>query len=271
MASSDNGFNLTISYFLGQYLLKEENYTGESNLFTSLTLLDINKTWYVYNDFSLAVNDCTHWVDYATEVDGQTDTYTLSLYADPNEGLNSSISSMYMANVGNIVSPNGAAIIFGAETNEENATDLTVANEETYNPYNIIIVEEDTDESIPAEQITFSPDPGSALTGETVQTAINELEQVVYNSVPVFTQEAIELAPGMSYCSPTKTFSTTAMMVYYNGLLINEGIHYTITGNTINFLDFTFEEGDIITIIGLASSGGSASSATIASAIGGSY
>ena len=46
------------------------------------------------------------------------------------------------------------------------------------------------------------------------------------------------------------------MMVFYNGLLINEGIHFSLSGKIISFLDFAAEEGDILTIIGLASAGG---------------
>lgn len=45
------------------------------------------------------------------------------------------------------------------------------------------------------------------------------------------------------------------MMVFYNGLLINEGIHFSLSGKIISFLDFAAEEGDILTVIGLAASG----------------
>lgn len=189
------------------------------------------------------------------------------------------MAPIYMTNTGNIVSPNGAAIIFGAETNEENAIDITVANDETYNPYNIVIVEEDTDESIPAEQITFSPNPGSSLTGETVQTAINELEQAIYNNVPIFTQEVIDLNAGASSCSLSKSFSSNATMVFYNGILINSGKHYSMTNSTISFSGFSAEAGDILTVIGLAASGGNSGGSgsgdgtgiDAAALIGGSY
>lgn len=160
-----------------------------------------------------------------------------------------------MSNIikGNVISPNGASIIFGAKTNEENAINLTETNIDTYNnPYNIVIVEEDDDESIPAEQITFSPDPGSALTGETVQTAINELEQVIYNNVPVFTQEIISLSTGSLSCQLSNNFSTNTMMVFYNGILINAGRHYDMMNSTMYFNGFSAEEGDILTVIGLA-------------------
>lgn len=274
MASFIDGqqFKLTISYFLGQYLLKEELHTGESDLFSSLTLLNIDKTWYVDSDFSLPVDMSTSWLNYATVINEETATYTLSLYADPNEGLSTPISSICVTNIGNIVSPNGASVIFGAETDEDNAIDITHANQHTFNPYNIVIVEEDTDETLPADQITFDPEPNSALTSDDVQNAINELEQIVYATTPVFTQEVWELTEGATSQSLTGTFSPATMMVYYNGLLINDTIHFSLTGKIIQFLDFSAEAGDILTVIGLSSSGGvGGTNINAASLIGGSY
>ena len=52
--------------------------------------------------------------------------------------------------IGNIVSPNGASVIFGAESSED-GTSLKTTNSDTYLPYDIVIVEEDTDETLPAE------------------------------------------------------------------------------------------------------------------------
>lgn len=60
-------------------------------------------------------------------------------------------------------------------------------------------------------------------------------------------------------------------MVFYNGLLINETIHYNFTSNVISFIDFTAEEGDILTVIGLAAGGNSGTSINAAALIGGSY
>lgn len=153
--------------------------------------------------------------------------------------------------VGNITTPEGASIIFGSESTNDNQ-DILLTNEDTYNRYNIVVVEEDTDETLPAQQITFLPDVGSSLTSNNVQTAINELEQIVASSVPVFTEEAWILEEGQSFQVLTKTFSASAMMVYYNGLLINKNIHYSFSNNTITFLDFTAQEEDILTVIGLA-------------------
>ena len=59
--------------------------------------------------------------------------------------------------MGNIISPNGASVIFGSESTEDNKNIETV-NSETYMPYDIVIVEEDVDETLPAEQISFAPD-----------------------------------------------------------------------------------------------------------------
>lgn len=261
-----------ITYKFGDYVLKTESYENDPGYSAGVVLTDIitppniGHTWYYEqpNGDKLEITS----INFSSFTE---ETNEILLVADPYDNLAISSTSIHMSNAGNIVAPNGAALIFGAEVNEDNAIDITMANEETYNPYNIVIVEEDSDETLPAEQITFLPDAGSSLTGETVQIAINELEQIVYNSVPIFSQEVIELAPDMSYCNLSKTFSTSAMMVYYNGLLINEGIHYTFTGNAINFLGFSTEEGDILTVIGLASSGGNISASNVASAIGGSY
>lgn len=172
--------------------------------------------------------------------------------------------------LGNIVSPNGASVIFGAESTQDNRGIETV-NSDTYLPYDIVIVEEDTDETLPAHQITFEPEPDSALTSNNVQSAISELEQIVYATTPVFTQEVWELAEGATSQSLTGTFSPAAMMVYYNGLLINDTIHFSLIGKTIQFLGFSAEAGDILTVIGLSSSGGGNVNINAASLIGGGY
>lgn len=85
-------------------------------------------------------------------------------------------------NLGNIVSPNGASVIFGAESTQDKQG-IEINNSDTYLPYNIVIVEEDTDETIPADMISFEPNPLSALSSTTVQNAVNELEQVVYSKI----------------------------------------------------------------------------------------
>lgn len=173
--------------------------------------------------------------------------------------------------LGNIVSPNGASVIYGAESTEDHLN-IETTNSETYNPYSIVIVEEDTDETIPADQVTYFAGTNSAITSTTTQGAISELEQIIYNSVPVFSQEIWELTANQTSQTLTKTFSKDAMMVYYNGLLINETYHYTFESNTISFIDFAAEAGDLLTVIGLAASGsGGGTSINAAALIGGSY
>lgn len=162
---------------------------------------------------------------------------------------------------GNVVSPSGASMIFGATGNEGN-TDIGTTNEDSYSPYSIVFLEEDADETIPGEQITFSPGANSNLTSSNVNAAVNELEQVVYNSVPAFTQEVKTATAGQSVFALTKTFVASNMMVFYNGLLINDGIHYSFSSNKITLSGFTAETGDILTVIGLAASNGSSGPST---------
>lgn len=161
-------------------------------------------------------------------------------------------------NVGNVVSPSGASIIFGATSNDDN-TSISTTNDDSYNPYNIIIIEEDENESIPGELVEFSPDANSSLTSSNMNTAVNELEQIIYNSVPVFTEEVQTATADQTSFSLTKTFNASNMMVFYNGLLINNGTHFTFSSNTITLSDFKAEAGDILTVIGLAASSGGSS------------
>ena len=269
------GFNydtavVNIKYYLGQYLLKEESQEVPDSLMSSLEIFDIDKTWYVDNNYSTSIDQIANWDIYTTDRNESEGIFDISLYANPNENLNTSIASIRMSNVGNIVSPNGASVIFGAEVDESNAIDITLANSHTFNPYNIVIVDEDTDESMPADMITFSPNSGSALTSNNVQSAINELEQVVYSTTPSFSQEVWQLTEGASSQTLNNSYSAEAIMVYYNGLLINNTIHFSLTGKILRFLDFTAENGDILTVIGFSSSGGG-SNINAASLIGGSY
>lgn len=161
-------------------------------------------------------------------------------------------------NVGNVVSPSGASIIFGATSNDDN-TSISTTNDDSYNPYNIIIIEEDENESIPGELVEFSPDANSSLTSSNMNAAVNELEQIIYNSVPVFTEEVQTATADQTSFSLTKTFNASNMMVFYNGLLINNGTHFTFSSNTITLSDFKAEAGDILTVIGLAASSGGSS------------
>lgn len=77
-------------------------------------------------------------------------------------------------NIGNLVTPNGASLIFGSEASND-ALSLKTNHTETFNPYTIVIEEEDDGDTLPATQITYDPPVDSPLTATTVDAAINEL------------------------------------------------------------------------------------------------
>lgn len=77
-------------------------------------------------------------------------------------------------NIGNLVTPNGASLIFGSEASND-ALSLKTNHTETFNPYTIVIEEEDDGDTLPATQITYDPPADSPLTATTVDAAINEL------------------------------------------------------------------------------------------------
>ena len=77
-------------------------------------------------------------------------------------------------NIGNLVTPNGASLIFGSEASDD-ALSLKTNHTETFNPYTIVIEEEDDGDTLPATQITYDPPADSPLTATTVDAAINEL------------------------------------------------------------------------------------------------
>ena len=149
--------------------------------------------------------------------------------------------------VGNIVSPNGASVIFGAESTQ-NHRDIETLNSDTYLPYDIVIVEEDTDETLPADQITFMPN--GSLSSTTVQGAISELDSSIYSIIPYLTSQTITATQGQIKFNVNANFNEDQMLVYYNGLLINKNIHYSYVNKTISLLDFSAEQADILTIIG---------------------
>ena len=87
-----------------------------------------------------------------------------------------------------------------------------------------------------------------------MQNSIVELETAIYNNAPSFTQEVWQLANNQSSQTLTNDYPNGSILVYYNGLLINENLHYSFESNTISFLDFTAELGDILTIVGVSNS-----------------
>ena len=200
-------------------------------------------------------------------------------------------------NQGNIVSPNGATFLYGSKITESNDSVSIVEQDQILLPYEILVVDEDDDETIPAESITYEPIPGSEISGNTVSSAINELENLkvsksgdtmtgalilsgreptdeneavskkyVDNATPSFSQERFIAAGGETSFALNSEIPGDSMMVFYNGLLINLGIHYSYVNNVITLDGFSAETNDIITVIGLA-----APTTAILNAIGGSY
>lgn len=87
-------------------------------------------------------------------------------------------------NIGNLVTPNGASLLFGAETTPDNL-EIMRDNEHTWNPYTIVI-DEETDESVFADMINYIPAPGSVITANDVQGAINQLADSLENTGGTF-------------------------------------------------------------------------------------
>lgn len=149
---------------------------------------------------------------------------------------------------GNVITPRGSSIIFGA-TADETKTDIATQNEQTYKPYSIVCTEEEED-NLNAVDISFTSSGG--LNSTNVQDAINEVELLVYNNTPSFSIETITAAAEVNNFTLTKTFDTSSSLVFYNGLLINNGVHYSFVNKTITLLNFLAEAGDIITVVGLS-------------------
>lgn len=199
-------------------------------------------------------------------------------------------------NQGNIVSPNGATFLYGSKVTESNDSVSIVEQDQILLPYEILIVDED-DEGIPAESIVYESISGSEISGSTVASAINELDNLkvaksgdtmtgalilsgreptneneavskkyVDNATPSFSQERFVASGGETAFTLNISLPGDSMMVFYNGLLINLGIHYTYANNVITLDGFSAEANDIITVIGLA-----APADAILNAIGGSY
>lgn len=76
-------------------------------------------------------------------------------------------------NIGNLVTPNGASMIFGTEASD-NALNLKTEHSETWNPYTIVI-DEEIDENVPADMVDYTPPEDGILTATDVQGAIDQL------------------------------------------------------------------------------------------------
>lgn len=166
-------------------------------------------------------------------------------------------------NYGNIVAPNGASIIYGANTTSDNF-DIGNTNEETYQPYTIVITDEELDETIRANQVQYEKRENSSIIGPTVQSALRQLEYLILSNIPTFTREIISISaanaadaenPPLTF---TNEFFEETTMVYYNGILLgndaSKGINqYEIFNEEkkIRIL-FPMEENDIIMLVGLS-------------------
>lgn len=200
-------------------------------------------------------------------------------------------------NQGNIISPNGASLLYGSQITEDGNNILIAENDRVLLPYNILIVDEDDDDTIPADNITYESASGSEITGTNLASVIPELESLkvsksgdtmtgalilsgadpteeneavskkyVDNATPSFSQERFVASGGETSFTLNVSLPGDSMMVFYNGLLMNLGIHYTYANNIITLDGFSAEANDIITVVGLA-----APANAILNAIGGSY
>ena len=150
--------------------------------------------------------------------------------------------------LGDVISPKGASIIFG-KTIDDSLLGVE-PNGDTFAPYTVVITEED--DLLTANDVTYVDQSGNT---QTVQDAIDDVYQVAANATPTLITEMTRLPSGADSYTLTKSFSTDSMLVFYNGLLLNETIHYTFNMNKITLIDFEAETNDILTVVGLGSGG----------------
>ena len=102
---------------------------------------------------------------------------------------------------------------------------------------------------------------------------LNELQQMIYNNTPTLIQERWKLGTDQSDVALRNNYSTDLMMVYYNGLLINNNIHYTYSESSkqLSFLGFSAEAGDILTVMQISAAGQGGIAINPAVLIGGAY
>ena len=150
--------------------------------------------------------------------------------------------------LGDVISPKGASIIFGKTTDDSLLG--VEPNGDTFAPYTVVITEED--DLLTANDITYVDQSGNT---QTVQDAIDDVYQVAANATPALITEMKQFSGGESSYTLTKTFSQASMLVFYNGLLLNETIHYEFSMNKITLVGFTAENKDILTVVGLGSGG----------------
>lgn len=159
-------------------------------------------------------------------------------------------------NIGNVVTPAGASAIFGVEATEDKK-DILTPHTDTYSPYSIVYIEDDEEDTWPADQISYSPPGDSNFEATNVQEALDQFEDLVNNNVPQLIKEIKTATEGQKIFALSQNFQEKGMLVFYNGLLLNIYENYTYAGKTLSLIGFTAEEGDTLTVVGLASSGGS--------------
>ena len=133
---------------------------------------------------------------------------------------------------GNVVTPQGASLLFGKKGNAE-YTDIAIENTETWNPYTIIFEEEEEISSIPASSITYAPTGNGNLSSETVQEAISELDKEK-TSVNINNWEN-DSTPSLSEVKEKLAINLVQDEATYNSLkdkgMVKDNEFYFIQGN----------------------------------------
>lgn len=81
--------------------------------------------------------------------------------------------------------------------------------------------------------------------GKTISAAIAGVDYAAVTSTQTYNVTEDTVA---TFALPSDTTDTSAISVYYNGILLEEGENYTITDNTITLKDWSATKGDYITI-----------------------
>lgn len=154
--------------------------------------------------------------------------------------------------LGNAISPNGASIFLGKTTSADRQA-IDKLREESYQPYNITMLDQWSTDMIPASSIPIEMPKDQSLSGNTVQDVLPQLEYRIVTAIPRFTIEAKTAeAYDLSEITLNNSYTSSAQ-VFYNGILMNANQQYTLKDNKITLIGFTTYEGDIITVVGPAS------------------
>lgn len=168
--------------------------------------------------------------------------------------------------IGNVITPAGASMIFGVEATEDKQ-DISELRSDSYSPYTIVYVEDDEEDTLPANQVSYSPPGDSHFEATNVQEALDQFEDLVNNNVPQLIKETKTATDGQVSFVLSKDFQEKGMLVFLNGILLNVKENYTYSNKTVSLVDFTAEADDVLTVVGLASSGGSMIGASSSSGV----